>query len=66
MRQHYICDKCQSYDVYETMLVHINHPACFADDEEDLIAIPNPMEWCENCDGFVNIIATLTPKYVEV
>ena len=66
MRQHYICYECQSYDVYETMLVRINRLACIVDDEEDLIAIPNPMAWCENCNGFVNIIETPTPKYVEV
>ena len=66
MRQYYICYECQSYDVYETMLVRINRLACIVDDEEDLIAIPNPMAWCENCNGFVNIIETPTPKYVEV
>ena len=37
MRQHYICYECQSYDVYETMLVRINRLACIVDDEE---------EWC--------------------
>ena len=55
----------KSYDVLETgTLVRINRLACIVD-EEDLIAIPNPMAWCENCNGFVNIIETPTPKYVE-
>ena len=34
MRQHYICYECQSYDVYETMLVRINRLACIVDDKE--------------------------------
>ena len=39
---------------------------CIVDDEEDLIPVPNQTAWCENCDEFVNIIETPTPKYVEV
>ena len=66
MRQHYIYYKCESYDVFETMLVRINRLACIVDDEEDLIPVPNQMAWSENCDEFVNIIETPTPKYAEV
>ena len=66
MRQHYICYKCESYDVFETMLVRINRLACIVDAEEDLIAVPNQTAWCENWDEFVNIIETPTPKYAVV
>lgn len=66
MRKHYICYECQSYYVFESMLVRINRLACIVDDEEDLRAIPNPLAWCENCDGFVHVIETSTPLYVEV
>ena len=48
------------------MLVRINRFACIVEDEEALIAIPNPMALCANCDGFVNLIETPTPKYMEV
>jgi len=66
MRKHYICYECQSYDVFESMLVRINRLACIVDDEEDLRAIPNPLAWCENCDEFVNVIETSLPLYVEI
>ena len=66
MRKHYICYECQSYDVFESMLVRINRLACIVDDEEDLIPVPDQMAWCEKCDEFVNIIETPTPKYAEV
>ena len=66
MRQHYICYDCGGYNVFESMLVRINRLACIVDDAEDLIGIPNPIAWCEDCDEFVNVIETLTPKYVEV
>jgi len=66
MRQHYICYKCESYDVFETMLVRINRLACIVDDEEDLIPVPNQMAWCEKCDEFVNVIETSSPLYVDI
>ena len=52
--------------MFETMLLRINRFARIVDDKEDLIAIINPMAWCENCNEFVNLIERQTPKYMGV
>ena len=36
------------------------------DDKDDLVAIPNPVCWCEDCDTFVTPVETKQPLYKEL
>tara|TARA_A100001015_G_scaffold280207_1_gene342152 strand:- start:1529 stop:1675 length:147 start_codon:yes stop_codon:yes gene_type:complete len=48
------------------MLVRLNRLACIVDDKDDLLAIPNPVCWCEDCDTFVTPVETKQPLYKEL
>ena len=62
----WICYKCRGYNIFESMLVRLNRLACIVDDEEDLLAIPNPVCWCEDCDTFATPVETKQSLYKEV
>jgi len=59
----WICYNCGSYNVFETMLVRINHLACILDAHEDVRGLQDASTWCEDCDEYVNLIRAELPLY---
>ena len=59
-------DECRGYNIFESKLVRLNRLACVVDDKDDLLDIPNPVCWCENCDTFVMPVETKQSLYNEL
>jgi hypothetical protein len=62
----WICYNCGSYNVFETMLVRINHLACILDAHEDVRGLQDASAWCEDCDEYVTLKEAEHPLYAEI
>jgi len=62
----WICCNCGGYNVFETMLVRINHLACILDAHEDVRGLQDASAWCEDCDEYVKLKEANQPLYAEI
>ena len=55
------CYECEGYNLFETSLVRINRLSFLIDDEEDVMPMPSPQCWCDDCEDYVT---QLSRQYV--
>ena len=60
------CYECEGYNLFETSLVRINRLSFLIDDEEDVLPMPSPQCWCDDCDGYVIDVEADKPLYKEI
>jgi hypothetical protein len=46
--------------------VRINRLSFLIDDEEDVMPMPSPQCWCDDCDGYVIAVEADKPLYKEI
>jgi hypothetical protein len=60
------CYECEGYNLFETSLVRINRLSFLIDDEDDVLPMPSPKCWCDDCDGYVIAVEADKPLYKEI